>query len=133
MVDRLDVHLGRSLEILQAQMGVLSMAAHREVRSVDLQHEPGRCDAQILLTYGLGEGEQVRVVTVVVHVGQVQRDHSGGRRADERLDDRGCGQRGAEVGQILLEARMTGIGDLGCAGWGRGVEPGKGFLGPCRG
>jgi hypothetical protein len=54
--------------------GKRQVPAHREVWTVDLQHEPGAMDRVVLLFHDVGEARQVGVASRIVLVLQKVRD-----------------------------------------------------------
>ncbi len=81
-------------------------------RVVDLQHEAGVDDAEVLLAHRLGDGAEVFLVAVVVRVAT---EPARARRRHEHLGDvealDGC----LEVGDVLLQQLVTDVGDRALA------------------
>ena len=72
-------------ELLQAQVAVLDVPAHAEVRAVDLQHDAGLGHGLVFMAHGLGNRIEVGLVVLVVVVAEEQRHHAGRGRAHEGL------------------------------------------------
>src|SRR5216684_5083847 len=72
VVERLDVKPRLLAEILDAQMCVLDVPAHGEVRAVELQHEPGLGDALVFRPHRLGDGEEIGLVAGIMAVVEEQ-------------------------------------------------------------
>ena len=81
MVERLDVGLGDLEELRVAQLGEGQMAAHGQVRAVDLEHEAGLVDGVVLLLHDVGQPGQVGLAGRVVLVLQEVGDDAGRGRA----------------------------------------------------
>jgi hypothetical protein len=68
-------------EVHEAEIGVLNVAAHGEIGTIDLQHDAGIGDRLVFLAHRLGDREQVRLLARVIVVAEEQRDDAGRRRA----------------------------------------------------
>ena len=116
VVERLDVQARGLAELLGAERRVLDVAAHRQVRAVDLQHEPRPGHRLVLGAHRLGDREQVLLVAAVVLVAEEERDDArrgGGQKALGRFHP---GQRGAEVGGVSHGGAVVTAGDGAGAG-----------------
>src|SRR5581483_317002 len=76
MIERLDVHLRLLAELLQIKIGVLDVASHREVGTVDLQHETRLEQRGVLAAHGIGDRVQIRLFAWIIVVAKEERDHS---------------------------------------------------------
>src|SRR5262249_11503953 len=59
VVERLDVSGDHLAEFFQAQMGEYHVAAERQVRAVELQHEAGVHDGAVFARHHVGEGVEI--------------------------------------------------------------------------
>ena len=50
--------------VVQVEVGVLDVPAHREVGAVDLQHDAGLGDGLVFVPHRLGDGEQIGLVVL---------------------------------------------------------------------
>jgi hypothetical protein len=118
VVERLDVQAGHATELLQAQPGVLDVAAHGQVGAVDLQHEPRPRDRLVLVPHRLRDGGQVRLVAAVVLVAEEERDHPGRGGGEESLRALQPGQRRPQIVRVGGGRRGVAYGDRSRAGRG---------------
>ena len=94
-------------ELRVADLEEREVPPHREVRTVDLEHESGPVDRIVLLCHEVGEARQIRVTARVVLVLQEVRDDAGRRRRHERVGWLGRLQRCLEVRYVLLDRRAV--------------------------
>ena len=118
-----------------SSVGVGRVAAHGQVRAVELDRGAGVGDRLVLVAHGLGDGEDVLLVGRVVLVAEEQRDDAGrcgagersghvlpghGRRQVGHVERRGLGvldgDRRVAGGRGALAAARVGRHDLGAAG-----------------
>src|SRR5262249_29525296 len=112
VVERLDVGGDHLAEFLEAQMGEHHVAAERQVRTVELQHEAGVLDGAVLARHHVGERVEVGFIAWVVLVLEVARDLSRRGRGEEDVSRSGAGGRllrqrdvGLERGKVLPRDR----------------------------
>src|ERR1700722_18882778 len=74
MVERLDMQLGDLAKLGRAGASELNMAAHREVRAIDLQQEAGAMDGVVLDLHRVGERADIGLVRGVVRIAEELRD-----------------------------------------------------------
>src|SRR6185437_1260029 len=103
MVERLDMQLGDLAKLGRAGAGELDVAAHREVRAIDLQQEARAMDSVVLDLHRVGERGDIRLVGRVVRVAEELRDHARRRRAQKSLARTDAGERGLEIVEVALE------------------------------
>ncbi len=89
----------------------LDVAAHGEVRAVDLEREPRARHRLVLVAHGLGDGEEVALVVLVVRVVEEERDDAGRGRAEEALAGAGRADRRLQVVGVYLRGLAVAHGD----------------------
>jgi hypothetical protein len=122
-VDGVDVHLDHGQEPVERRSPEEPRALHRQVGTVQLEHEAARVDQLVLLLHLAGQRGDVALVRVVVGVEEDRRGRPGRDGRHERLGEL-LGQRGraaceqvalpgglAEVGVLDLGDRLRGVGD----------------------
>ena len=83
MIERFNVQPCALAKVRQAQIGVLNVPAHGEVRAIDLQDETGLGDRFVFVTHGVRNGVNIALEILVVIVAEEQRHHPGRCRAHE--------------------------------------------------
>ena len=111
MIDRLDVPSRAGHEFPVRAVAVHDVAAHRQVRCVDLQAKAGGDDRLVLGLHRLADRLEILVERVVILVGLEQRDDPGGRCVHERIRHRLIGDRRAQMGEISLKRPTVFVGD----------------------
>ena len=97
LVDRREMHLGDLDESLVGLVLEIHHAFHREIGRVDLQHQAGLVDGEVLLAKLHRERVHVGFVRVVMRIHQRSRYDAGRRRGHELL--------GEGIRRVFLEAR----------------------------
>jgi len=115
VVDRVDVHRSALDEDLVGLVAVHDVAAHREVRRVDLQVEARVHDALVLDLHRVGDRLEVLVGRRVELVGLEERDDPRRRGVHERADHRLAGDRLLQAGEVALQRLAVLIGDRAAA------------------
>jgi hypothetical protein len=64
------MHAGALAELRQAQVCVLDMPAHAQVRTVYLQGDDGLCHRLVFVLHGLGDGIEVGLLVLVVVIAE---------------------------------------------------------------
>ena len=63
----------------KVEIGVLDVATHGEIGTIDLQHEAGIGDGLVFVPHRIGDGVDVGLVVLVVVVAEEQRDDARAR------------------------------------------------------
>src|SRR5262249_49590707 len=83
--ERLDVGGDHLAEFFEAQMGEYHVAAERQVRTVELQHQARVHDGAVFARHHVGERVEIGFLARVVLVLEVARDLSRRRRGEENV------------------------------------------------
>src|SRR6266849_4139231 len=84
-VERFDVQPCFLAEFFQGEARVLDVPPHGEVGAIDLQDDPGLRYRFVLVAHGIGDGEKIRFLAVVVLVPEKKPDHAGRGGAHEHF------------------------------------------------
>src|SRR5215472_1534962 len=74
VIERFDVEPRLFTEFRKAQLGILDVPAHCEIRAIDLQDQTGLRDSLVFLPHRLGDREQVGLLTRIMTIVEKQRD-----------------------------------------------------------
>ena len=85
VVERLDVDFGRHKKLTVGLVGVFGRPSARQVRPVELQHQPGLMDGVVLVFEQVRQRKHVRLFTAVIPVHDVLRGRSWRRCRHENL------------------------------------------------
>jgi hypothetical protein len=105
VVHRLDVERGSLAEGLEIGVVILDVLAHREIRTIDLQHESCAGDRLVFLPHRVGDGVEIGLLARIVIVAEEHRDHAGRRRAHEAA----CGSHGTHRGLQIIHVGNRGL------------------------
>ncbi len=121
MVQSRDMEPCPLAEFLDRQVGILDVPAHRQVRAIDLQNDPGRGDCLVFAAHRLRDGEQVGLLVRIVLVAEEQRDDPWRGGAEESSRGVCPGQGGFQVVDVgerrgrVADPDRTGAGGRSAA------------------
>jgi len=105
VIERFHVGRGDLQELRVAQVGKRQVAAHRQVGTIDLEHEARAMNCVVLVLHHVGQPRQVGLATWIVLVLQEVGDDAGRGGGHERLGRLRFFQREPEVLDVLLHRR----------------------------
>jgi hypothetical protein len=109
VADRFDVQAGARTEVVEALAE--HVAAHRQVRAVELEHDARPVDLVVLDLHRVGQREHVLLVRGVMPVLEEDRDNAGRRGGQECVLDVGAVECVLQIGDVRAHSVETSVGD----------------------
>src|SRR5271166_994171 len=102
MIERLDMEPGLFAEFTKAQLGILNVPAHGEVRTVDLQDQTGLGDGLVFLPHSLGDRVEIGLLARIMPVVEEQRDDTRRGGTEEGFLRVHSGERQGQISDVYL-------------------------------